>query len=108
MRCRSILSKECSILSGSRRSGNRPAKALLNPRKRSACRSTTKPPSLLTLPPLKLPSILLPFKPGNSKSNCLHSVIGEVFCWFVYKQFDPNRLHERLRYFFALQVKFPG
>src|SRR5260370_20122909 len=108
MRCRNMLSSECSTFSSCRLSGNRLASALVSPIQRSTCRSSTNPPSLLTFPPPKFPSTFLPQKPGNSNPNSLHFVIGEVSCWFVCKRFDPNRLHYRLRYFFAHVVKFPG
>src|SRR6202007_2919992 len=103
-----MLSKECSILSGSRLSGNRLASDLVNPIQRSTCRSNTKPPSLLTFPPSKFPSIFLPLKPGNSNPNSLHSVISEVSCWLVCKRFDPNRLNKRLRYFFPSHGEISG
>jgi len=53
-------------------------------------------------------SILLPQSPGNSKLNCVQSVISEVSCWFVCKRFNPNRLSERLCYFFVRMMKFSG
>src|ERR1700740_3406927 len=103
-----MLSSQCSILSGSRLSGNCWANLLVSPIQRSTGRSSTNPPSLLTFPPLKLPSIFLPLKPGNSNPNSLHSVIGEVSCWFVCKRFDPNSLHKRLRYFFCSHGEISG
>jgi len=106
MRRRSRLCSECSILSGSRRSGNRFANCLVRPMNRSTCRNSTKPPSLLRLPPAKLPSIFLLQSPGNSKLNCVQSVLSEVSCWFVCKRFNPNRLSKRLRYFFARMMNF--
>src|SRR6478736_6011822 len=103
-----MLSSECSILSGSRPSGNRWARVLVSPIQRSTCRSSTNPPSLLTLPPSKLPSIFLPLKPGNSNYNSLHSAISEVSCCFVCKRFNANRLIKRLRYFFCSHDEISG
>src|ERR1700758_4569869 len=71
MRCRSMLSSECSILSGSRPSGNRWAKLLVSPIQRSTCRRSTNPPSLLTFPPAKLPSIFLPLSGGHFRERLL-------------------------------------